>query len=78
MDDFGQTPLLLAASNGYKVVVKLFFIQDDINLNSKNKFRAIPLLLATEYRNKVIVELLLIRDDVNLNLKNAFKNTLLL
>ena len=53
-------PLLLAISNGYKVVVKLLFIRDNINPNSKDKFRAILLLLAIEYRSKAVVKLLLI------------------
>jgi len=53
-------PLLLAISNGYKAVVKLLLIWDNINLNSEDKFRAILLLLAAEYRSKVVVELLLI------------------
>jgi hypothetical protein len=53
-------PLLLAISNSYKAVVKLLLAQDNINLNSKDKFRAILLLLAIEYRSEVVVELLLI------------------
>ena len=53
-------PLLLAISNSYKVVVKLLFIWDNINLNFKNKFRATPLLLAAEYGSEAVVKLLLI------------------
>jgi ankyrin repeat protein len=60
MDDFSWTPLLLAISNGYKVVVKLLFARDNIDLNSRDKFRVILLLLAAEYRSEVIVKLLLI------------------
>ena len=71
-------PLLLAISNGYKAVVKLLLIWDDIDLNSKNKFRAILLLLAIEYKSKVVVELLLIWDDVNLDPKSALRDTPLL
>jgi len=71
-------PLLLAVSDGYKVVVKLLLIQDDINPNSEDRFGAILLLLAAEYGSKVVVELLLIWDDVNLDLKSAFKDTPLL
>jgi ankyrin repeat protein len=53
-------PLLLATSNSYKVVVKLLLTRDNINLNSKDKFRATLLLLAVEYRSEAVVELLLI------------------
>ena len=52
-------PLLLAISNSYKAVVKLLLIRDNIDLNSKDKFRATLLLLAVEYRSKVVVKLLL-------------------
>jgi ankyrin repeat protein len=46
-------------------VVKLLFIQDDIDPNSKDKFGAMPLLLAAEYRSEAVVELLLVWDNVN-------------
>ena len=52
--------LLLAVSNSHKAVVKLLLVWDDIDLNSKDKFRAILLLLAVEYGSEVVVELLLI------------------
>ena len=71
-------PLLLAISNGYKAVVKLLLIRDNINLNSEDKFRATLLLLAAEYRSKVVVELLLTRDNVNLDPKSALRDILLL
>jgi len=71
-------PLLLAISNGYKAVVKLLLIRDDINPNSKDKFGAMPLLLAAEYRSEVVVELLLARDNVNLDPKSALRDILLL
>ena len=71
-------PLSLAISNSYKVVVKLFLTQDDIDLNSKDKFKAMLLLLAIEYKSKVVVELLLARDNVNLDFKSAFGDILLL
>ena len=71
-------PLLLAISNGYKVVVKLLLTRNNINPNSKDKFRAILLLLAAEYRSKVVVELLLTRDNVNLDPKSALRDIPLL
>ena len=71
-------PLLLAISNGYKAVVKLLLVRDNIDLNSKDKFRAILLLLAAEYRSKVVVELLLTRDNVNLDPKSALRDIPLL
>ncbi|OCK97031.1 uncharacterized protein K441DRAFT_549574, partial [Cenococcum geophilum 1.58] len=67
------TPLLLAISNGYKAVVKLLLIRDNIDPNSEDKFGAILLLLAAEYRtaaehgHEVIVKLLLIKDSISLN-----------
>jgi ankyrin repeat protein len=60
MDDFGQTLLSLAVSDGYEVVVKLLLVWDNIDPNSKDKFGATLLLLAAEYRSKVVVKLLLI------------------
>jgi len=57
--------LLLATSNSYKVVVKLLLARDNIDLNSKDKFRATPLLLAVKYRSEVVVELLLTWDNIN-------------
>jgi ankyrin repeat protein len=60
-------PLSLATSNSYKAVVKLLLIQDNIDLNFKDKFKAILLLLTAEYRSKVVVKLLLIQNDINPN-----------
>ena len=71
-------PLLLAISNGYKVVVKLLLIWDNIDLNSKDKFGAMLLLLAAEYRSKAVVELLLAWDNVNPDFKSALRDILLL
>jgi len=65
-------------SNSHKAVVKLLLARDNINPNSKDKFRATPLLLAAEYGSKAVVELLLIRDNVNLDPKSALKDTPLL
>ncbi|OCK97015.1 uncharacterized protein K441DRAFT_505774, partial [Cenococcum geophilum 1.58] len=66
-------PLLLAISDGYKVVVKLLLIRDNIDPNSKDKFRAIPLLLAAEYKSKAIVELLLTQDNDGVDAKSKDK-----
>jgi ankyrin repeat protein len=52
-------PLLLATSNSYKVVIKLLLTQDNIDPNSKDKFRAIPLLLTVKYGSEAVIELLL-------------------
>ena len=71
-------PLLLAISNGYKAVVKLLLARDNIDLNSKDKFRATLLLLAVEYRSKAVVKLLLTRDNVNLDPKSALRDIPLL
>jgi ankyrin repeat protein len=53
-------PLLLAASNSYKVVIKLLLTQNNIDLNSKNKFGVTPLLLTAEYGSEAVVKLLLV------------------
>ena len=53
-------PLLLAVSNSYKVIIKLLLIQNNINPNFKDKFRATPLLLTAEYGSEVVIELLFI------------------
>ena len=71
-------PLLLAISNGYKAVIKLLLIRDNIDPNSEDKFGAMLLLLAIEYRSKVVVKLLLTWDNVNLDPKSAPRDILLL
>ena len=65
-------------SNSYEVVVKLLLIRDNIDLNSKDKFRAILLLLAIEYGSEAVVKLLLTWDDVNLDPKSALRDIPLL
>ena len=45
-DNSGQTPLLLAASNGYESVVSLLLARDDIDLDLKNDSGQTPLSLA--------------------------------
>ena len=59
-------------------MVKLLLIRDNIDPNSKDKFRATPLLLAAEYGSKVVVKLLLMRDNVNLDPKSALRDIPLL
>lgn len=54
----GNTPLHIAAWNGYADIVKLLLAQPDINKNSKNSAGKTPLELAEEKRFKEIILLL--------------------
>ena len=59
-------------------MVKLLFIQNNIDLNFKDKFGAMPLLLTAEYGSEVVVKLLLVRDNINPDFKSALRDIPLL
>ena len=65
-----QTPLSLAAWNGYELVVSLLLARDNIDPNSKNKNGWTPLSLAASNGREAVVSLLLARDDVDPNSKD--------
>jgi len=64
-DNDGQTPLSLAAQNGYDGIVKLLLARDDVSPDRLDNSGRTPLLLAAGYGHDGITKLLLGRDDVN-------------
>jgi hypothetical protein len=68
---YGLTPLLWAAGNGYDIVVNLLLTIDGIGLDVKDsQYGQTPLLWAAEQGHKAVVKLLLATSKVEADLKN--------
>ena len=74
-DDFGQTPLSLAAENGHEAVVKLLLAEDGVDINSKDRYGWTPLSWAVKYKYEVVIKLLLAKDGVDINAKDGLGRT---
>jgi ankyrin repeat protein len=56
--DIGQTPLLLAASNGHEALVRMLLGQNDIGPNFRDKFGQTPLSWAASNGRRAVMNLL--------------------
>jgi len=77
-DEFGQTPLLWAAANGHKSVVKLLLAKENINPNCKDthaKYSQTPLAWAAKKGLEAAVQLLLAKDGVDWHCKDNASQT---
>ncbi|KAF8851267.1 ankyrin, partial [Acephala macrosclerotiorum] len=75
MDSYHQTPLLLAAANGYNAAVSVLIALDGIDINSKDKHGRTPLSFAAEGGHKEVVNQFLTKDDVDLDSKDEYGQT---
>ena len=63
-DQWGQTPLLRAAANGYEVV-RMLLERNDVNPDQADKWSQTPLLQAAANGHEGVVRVLLERNDVS-------------
>jgi hypothetical protein len=61
-DNNVETPLLRAAENGHKAVVKLLLERGQVDVNVENKHGQTPLLLVAQNGRRSVVKLLLETD----------------
>jgi ankyrin repeat protein len=71
-DSYHQTPLLLAAVNGYKSAVSVLIATDGIDINCEDKHGRTPLSFAAEGGHDGVVNQLLTQEDVDLNSKDEY------
>jgi hypothetical protein len=74
-DSYRQTPLLLAAANGYDTVVSLLLAGDNIDINCEDEYGRTPVSRAAEEGHEVVVKQLLTKDGVNPNSKDKYDQT---
>lgn len=67
-DNYGRTPLLLAAAMEHEVVVKLLLVVDGVD-PAKSTYGLAPLSLSARNENESVVRLLLAKDGVDPNFK---------
>ena len=66
-DDYGLTPLVLAAHGCHETVVKLLLDRVDVEVNSKRQSGQTPLPEAARERYTGVVKLLIGREDIDVN-----------
>jgi ankyrin repeat protein len=74
-DSYHQTPLLLAAANGYKAAVSVLIAVDGTDINCEDRHGRTPLSFAAEGGHEGVVNQLLTKDDVDLNSKDEYDQT---
>lgn len=70
-DQYGYTPLSLAAQNGYEAVVKLLLATEKVDVDSKSPYGYTSLSLAAENGHEAVVKLLLSTQKVNVNSRDS-------
>jgi ankyrin repeat protein len=66
-NEYGETPLLVAAMNEDKALVELLLAENGVNPDSKDSWGRTPLSWAAEMGNEEVVRLLLSEDNVDPN-----------
>ncbi|KAF3283208.1 hypothetical protein TWF970_001186 [Orbilia oligospora] len=74
-ENYGQTPLSLAAAGGHKDVVELL-IKGGANLEAKDRYNETPLYVAISNRRETVTKLL-IESGGDVSIKNRFNTTLI-
>ena len=75
-DSDGQTPLLWAAKNGHKAVVKLLLAAEGVDVNvADGEYGRTPLAWTTVRGDENVVKLLLATKGVDVNAKDTFDNS---
>lgn len=76
MGSDGETPLLVAAQNGYEATVKLLLAIEGIEVNHADKTGDTPLITAVRNGHEGVVKQLLAHKSINVNLLDAHGNTI--
>ncbi|KAL7785260.1 hypothetical protein V8C37DRAFT_419985 [Trichoderma ceciliae] len=74
-DNYGQTPLWLAAANGHKIAVELLLGTGQVEVDIKDKYGRTPLSRAAANGHKGVVELLLGTGQVEVHSQDGDGNT---
>ena len=74
-DEYGDTPLMLAALFGYTDVVQLLLCDPRVDINHVAQHRVTALKLAVEFGHVDTVRVLLAHPDCDLEMENSFTGT---
>lgn len=68
VDDYGNTPLIIASQKGRSKVVQLLLTKKEINVNLADKNGLTPIIIASCLGNLEVVRLLLAKKEIDVNL----------
>ena len=74
-DNYGQTPLSMAAGSGHEAIVKLLVERNDVEAASKDNYDQTPLSMAAGSGHEAIVKLLVERNDVEVDSMDNYGRT---